>query len=144
MNTIRASDAERETIASILQRAAGAGRLSAEEAGERLAQAGSARFREELAALVSDLPERAELDRPTVGHRRPPLWAWLAWRGLRLGAVVVLFVTLWRLFRFHWFFFPAWPLAVLFAVLLMARRELRWRRRMYWGRPYWSASHSGV
>jgi len=53
---VRASDAEREQIATLLQTAAGEGRLTPDEAGERLAQAQTARFRHELDQLVADLP----------------------------------------------------------------------------------------
>ncbi len=54
---VRASDAERDHVAQILQTAAADGRLSPEEAGERLAAASAARLRDELARLIADLPE---------------------------------------------------------------------------------------
>ncbi|HUL50497.1 MAG TPA: DUF1707 domain-containing protein [Gemmatimonadales bacterium] len=141
MNTIRASDSEREEVERVLQKAAGAGRLSIEEAGERVAQAQSARFREELAALISDLPEATEVQRAPIGFRRPPVWAWLVWGAVRLGVVAMLCVGL-GLFALRWLFFPFWPLALLFFAAVALRRRWWWRRRMYWGsgRPYWHAT----
>jgi len=145
MNTIRASDAEREDVARILQQAAGAGRLSAEEAGERLAQASSARFREELTTLIADLPEATDLHSPPIAYRRPPFGAWLLWGLLRLGVAATLLIGFWAFFGLGWFFFwPMWPLAFLFFAAFVARGRWRWRRRMYWGRPYGTATRNGV
>src|SRR4029077_13200875 len=49
---VRASDAERERIAQLLQSAAAEGRLSPDEAGERLAAATAAVYREDLERLI--------------------------------------------------------------------------------------------
>jgi hypothetical protein len=54
---VRASDAERETFAQVVQDAVGQGRLTLEEGEERLAQVYAAKFRDELDPLVADLPE---------------------------------------------------------------------------------------
>jgi DUF1707 SHOCT-like domain len=54
--TLRASDADRENIAERLRRAAGEGRIVAEELEERLETAFSARTYGELDAVVADLP----------------------------------------------------------------------------------------
>src|SRR5258708_38900646 len=90
---VRASDAERERIAQLLQGAAAEGRLSPEEAGERLASASAAMYREELQLLIADLPVGRD---PEPGERtgRPPVGLWLLWRAAR-GAVVVLVVMAW-------------------------------------------------
>ncbi len=53
---VRASDAEREATMERLREAAGAGRLTLEELSDRLGAASEARSREQLAALVGDLP----------------------------------------------------------------------------------------
>ena len=146
MSTIRASDAEREEVARILNNAAAAGRLSTEEAGERLAQASSARFRDELAALVSDLPESVEPASPPALYRRPRPGAWLLWGLLRAGVAAALFAGLMVYFGLHFFFwpfFPVWPLAFLVIGAFMLRRRRYWRRRMYWSRPYWSGTGYG-
>src|SRR5580704_14952751 len=53
---IRASDADREAVAARLNEAAGDGRLTLQEFGERLDQAYAARTRGALAPLTADLP----------------------------------------------------------------------------------------
>lgn len=54
--TLRASDADRDQIAERLRKAAGEGRLLAEELEERLEAAFGARTYGELDAVVADLP----------------------------------------------------------------------------------------
>src|ERR1041384_2672487 len=75
---VRASDAERERIAQLLQRAAAEGRLSPDEAGERLAAATAAVYREDLERLIGDLPVTPE--RPAAPVGRGPLPVWWVWR----------------------------------------------------------------
>lgn len=53
---IRASDADRETISTVLHQAAAAGMLTLAEVDERLALLYTAKFRHELDALTDDLP----------------------------------------------------------------------------------------
>ncbi len=116
---VRASDAERERIAQILQGAAAEGRLSPEEAGERLAAASAATYREELHLLIADLPvarEREERAR-TPGR--------VAFGALAFVAVLAIgFMAFWGL-RFFW----PWGLLAFF---VLARP---WRRR-WWGRAW--------
>jgi DUF1707 SHOCT-like domain len=54
--TLRASDADRESVAERLRRAAGEGRILAEELEERLEAVFAARTYGELDAVVADLP----------------------------------------------------------------------------------------
>lgn len=56
---LRVSDAERDDVARQIQTATAEGRLTLEEADERLGGVYASRFRHELAELVADLP-RAE------------------------------------------------------------------------------------
>jgi hypothetical protein len=75
---LRASDAEREAVVVRLHQAVGEGRLSADEAGDRIAAVYAARFRAELRGPVADLPV-------TGGPASGPLswdalWAQLLWR----------------------------------------------------------------
>ncbi len=124
-NGVRASDAERERVAQILQSAAAEGRLSPEEAGERLASASVAAFREELHQLIADLPvaPERELGAP---FRRRPVGAWWLWSAARIALVATLaaaFFVGWGL-RFLW----PWGLV---AVLILSRP---WRRRWRFGR----------
>jgi hypothetical protein len=71
---VRASDAERERIAKLVSEAAGEGRLSIEEADDRLERVYTTRFRHELAEFVVDLPAgRPQAPRPpgvSTGSRR--------------------------------------------------------------------------
>lgn len=119
---IRASDAEREQIATLLQAAAGDGRLTPDEAGERLAQASTARYRDDLARLVADLPDVA----PAVPRGRPPLGAfWLVGSVIRAAAFVGLLMLAWR-----FAFWPGWLFAF-FVVIAMTRARYRWRARRH-------------
>ncbi len=121
---VRASDAERDQVAQILQTAAADGRLSPEEAGERLAAAAAARFRDELVDLIADLPqgERPLLEAP-VGHAGFRLG--LVLRVARFAVVTALLVTLWG-FSGARFFWPVWPLAFMALGLLAHARRARW------------------
>jgi len=126
--SIRASDAEREQVSAVLQRAAGEGRLTPEEAGERLAQASSARFRDELERLVADLPSVAR-ETPLV---RPATRAfWVVGGLLRAAAVVGLMLVFWR-----FAFWPMW-LFGMFAFFAFTRA---WRFGWY-GRRRWMSHH---
>ena len=91
---VRASDAERERFAQLLQSAAAEGRLSPEEAGERSAAASAATYREELYQLIADLPvDRDQHPRERVA--RPPLAAWWLWSALRLAFLAILVLGFW-------------------------------------------------
>ena len=71
---IRASDADRDRVAELLQEHHAAGRLTAEEFAERLDAALRARTLGELDTLLADLPH-ADLrgyQLPDASLRRPP------------------------------------------------------------------------
>ncbi|MFI6024390.1 DUF1707 domain-containing protein [Amycolatopsis magusensis] len=108
---IRASDAERERIATRVQSAGAAGRLTLTETDERVAAVYAATYTDELGGLTADLPP----ERPPV--RRPPV------RALRLhatiaAAVSVLMVVRWLVSgaEFFWPVVPVFWLAVSVAV----------------------------
>ncbi|HEX9394670.1 MAG TPA: DUF1707 domain-containing protein [Gemmatimonadales bacterium] len=121
---VRASDAERERIAQLLQSAAAEGRLSPEEAGERLASASAATYREELQLLIADLPVARD---PEAGERtgRPPVGLWFLWRAARVAFVVTLVTAWWGFWSVRLFLWPLGLLAVAF--LLRPWRRPRWR-----------------
>jgi len=120
---VRASDAEREHIAQLLQSAAAEGRLSPEEAGERLAAASAATYREDLQQLVADLPVVSE--RPPAPAERGPLPVWWLWRFARLAFMATLVLGFWGFWGIR---LMLWPLAfVAFAILLRPWRRRRWR-----------------
>lgn len=114
---VRASDAERERVAQLLQAAAAEGRLSPEEAGDRLATASTATYRAELHQLIADLPATPDV------HQRNPRWLL---RVARLAVVAVLVTTFWGFWGPR---LPLWPLG--FMAVAMLSRPWRYRR---WGR----------
>lgn len=121
---IRASDAERELTAKLLQTAAGEGRLSPEEAGDRLAQASAARYRHELDQLVDDLPT-IQRDSPRGRSVAPAFW--FLGGLVRAAAFFGLMMLFWR--------FAFWPIALIgvfgFFALTRAMRY-RWYARREW------------
>jgi hypothetical protein len=121
---IRASDAEREDVTRLLQRAVAEGRLTPEEAGERLATASAARYREDLGRLVEDLPESPE---PVLPDRRGAIWFGVAarvTRGLVFAALALAFFSFWGVRMF----FPFWIFGLM-ALGIAARVGRRYRRR---------------
>ena len=115
---VRASDAERERVAQLLQAAAAEGRLSPEEAGDRLATASTATYREELHQLVADLPIERQ-------QRRQPR-AWVLWGAARFALVATVVLTFWGFWGVR---LLLWPLGFL-AVAMLSRpwRYRRWQR----------------
>jgi hypothetical protein len=67
---VRASDAEREQVVSVLRDAIGEGRLTMSEGEERIAAAYATTYRDELPGLTADLPQ-PEPARPRRGGPRP-------------------------------------------------------------------------
>ena len=128
---VRASDAERERSAELLQTAAAEGRLSPEEAGERLAAASAATFREELNQLVADLPVARSPD-PGERPARRPLGTWWLWSAARLAFLAMLVLTFWGFWGVR---LLLWPLGfMVVAFLLRPWRRRRWRMMTSRGR----------
>ena len=69
---IRASDADRDRVAALLREHHAAGRLTAEEFGERMEQALDARTLGELDELLADLPAIDLYQLPDASLRRAP------------------------------------------------------------------------
>jgi Flp pilus assembly protein TadB len=128
MTGIRASDAEREQISKLLQTAAGEGRLTPDEAGERLAEAQGATYRHELEQLVADLPPVVVSDVSRGRGGSVPRAFWVAGALLRATAFVGFLLLFWR--------FAFWPMALLgmFAFFAFARtmRYGWYARRAWW------------
>jgi hypothetical protein len=104
---IRASDAERERVATLLRGHAAEGRLDVDELDERLQRAYAARTRSELTGLTADLPESsrapagptpARMDRSGVLRERV---------GAYVGVMLVL-VVIWAATGAD-YFWPMWP-----------------------------------
>jgi hypothetical protein len=68
--TLRASDAERDEVAGTLARACADGRLSPEELESRVQRAYAASSREQLDALLADLPKEARAPAPRPARSR--------------------------------------------------------------------------
>ena len=129
---LRAADADRAAVATLLGEHMAAGRLSLEEFDERLTRAYAARTFGELDELTADLPPTAaQWPQPAVpgtipaagrgtdtGHEREDLRA--AWRGWLTTALIVLTIwaatslAAWQLL----YFWPVWVIGPWGAVLL--------------------------
>lgn len=140
---VRASDAEREEYAKKIRDAVTAGRLSLDEGDERLARVYATKYRDELRPLVTDLPR----DTPwaQAGSGEAPQWQcgprgpWGRRRGfIGFGTffliVAAVLITVSAVTGAH-FFWPVFPLVLIFFILL--------RRGMWWGwRRRWMAQNS--
>ncbi len=153
----RASDAEREEVATIVREAVGEGRLDIAEGDQRLTSIYAAKYRDELAPLVTDLPAgqlvaRAGQPKSAPGDQRPGHWGSAQWgpppmtyrrdgrayrrgygrRGVlaHTGFVVVLATALTLLWVATGvgFFWPAIPLFFLVMGLARHWRWATWRR----------------
>lgn len=135
---VRASDAERERVAKMVNDAAGEGRLTLDEAGERLERIYATRYRAELNAFVEDLPgdRRESMPIRDPGGRFPAR--------LRIHAAIVVVLSVLLVVRWATldvpYFFPAFPMFFLFLSLLAHARFTAWARR---GGPPWRRGYGG-
>ncbi len=120
---VRASDAERETVATRLREAVSAGFLTLAEADERQATAYAAVTREDLVPLTVDLPSPKKAT--TVPGRRGPVTTGarrrLAVHAAIVGFLAVFLVTRWAMDPAP-FFWPVWPVFWLGLSLLLHHR----------------------
>jgi hypothetical protein len=129
---LRASDAEREQIATILRAAMTEGRLNLDEGEQRLAAAYGATYRDELGPLTADLPDggRAALARTPEAQEqaKAEMKLFLRRRAGVLATIGILFGLLW--IANGALFFPVFPLIVLLFFLSWAS----WGRRANYAR----------
>ena len=129
-DSLRVGDAEREQVVRALQRHYQLGRLTVNELEERVQNAYAAKVREDLTALLRDLPEEQSpqqvrlQDAGTGAHRR----RWRSYAMVSAGLVGV-----WAMSG-HGYFWPAWPMfgwgmAMVFGRRGCADRCARRRRR---------------
>jgi Domain of unknown function (DUF1707) len=103
---LRAGDEDRRQVVAELQRHYVEGRLTADELGERVAQASAARTFGELAATLSDLPATRE-----TGVRTATFWG-VPLQFVVLGLAVVALIALLFVPMLHMGLFPVWPLFI--------------------------------
>ena len=82
---IRASDAERQAVVTVLHDALSRGLLTVEECDERMAAAYAARFVRELPPLTADLPPAPAAPPTAPGWRPLAVLAWLQLRAALAG-----------------------------------------------------------
>jgi hypothetical protein len=114
---VRASDAEREKVATALRDHAGDGRLDPEELDKRLDQAYAARTRGDLVPLLADLPsddEEAKPPRPR-GDDHPGPFPPVVFISLMLVAV-------WAMSGAG-YFWPMWPIGAMLLASIASRAD---------------------
>jgi hypothetical protein len=113
---VRASNAEREAFAETISTASQEGRITVTEADERLSRVYAATFREELPAIVADLPKDTwpvDYGRPrpvTPPARRGNEWSFaLTTHAAVVATIAVGAIVAWIHSRVP-FFWPAFPM----------------------------------
>ena len=110
---VRASDAEREKVATALRDHAGDGRLDPEELEKRLDLAYAARTRGDLVPLLADLPSEDEEKRPRPRSDEPgPLPP--------LVFVSLVLIVIWA-FSGAGYFWPMWPIGAMVLAAIGSR-----------------------
>ena len=115
----RASDAERERVATALRDHAGDGRLDPEELDKRLDLAYSARTRGDLVPLLADLPSDEDRPRP---HRDDP--------GSLPPVIFIslVLVAIWAMSGAG-YFWPMWPIGAMLLAGIASHADHRHKRR---------------
>lgn len=143
---IRASDAERDRVAALIQRASAEGRLTIAESDERLRQLYATTYRHELEPLTVDLPHDRSPADPSTGAndgepRRGRGWSDPANRGLRIHIIVAavlsaLLIVRWTVSGVPYF----WPMFPMFWIWVTVAIHARWSGGPGWlrRRPPWT------
>jgi hypothetical protein len=126
---LRAADADRTAVATVLGQHMTAGRLTVDEYDERLARAYAAKTYGELDQLTADLPATRHQPRASHPTSTPPAQvcglgsggdarsSWRAWLTTSLIVVTVWLVTSLAAWELH-YFWPVWVIGPWGAVLL--------------------------
>jgi hypothetical protein len=109
---VRASDAERERVATALRDHAGDGRLDPEELDRRLDLAYAARTRGDLVPLLADLP--AEDERPRRDQQPGPLPPFVF--------VSLVLLAIWAMTGAG-YFWPMWPIGAMLLAAIASRAD---------------------
>ena len=139
---VRASNADRERVASILRTAGTEGLLTLDEMDERLTSAYAAVYRHDLDPLTADLPGagrplysrspegQAQRDQIFAHYRRN-----LITHGVVAAGIIAAAITTWALVGAGHHFFPGPLIAIAIISLAIHARRARWG---YYGRPPWA------
>lgn len=124
---LRAADADRSAVATVLGEHMAAGRLTVTEYEDRLARAYAAKTYGDLDALTVDLPSSSPARRPDTGATRSTevahrgrgvqAHAWQAWLRTSLIVVTIWLVTVLASWQLS-YFWPIWVIGPWGAVLL--------------------------
>lgn len=106
--TLRASDADRERVATLLRENYTEGRLTLEEFQERLEQAYAAKTFGELGLLTRDLPAPLPSPQPFAPSAPRPRAPWMRNEVISFVTVSLFFIVLWALTGIHHAFWPVW------------------------------------
>ncbi|MBV2361876.1 DUF1707 domain-containing protein [Streptomonospora nanhaiensis] len=131
---VRASDADRDRVAKLLQEHFAQGRLDSDEFSTRLERAYKARVLGDLVPLTEDLPEHDLADLPADPPKPPPLGAagvlrdpalaipWAMWAGVN-----VLCFTIWLILfatgtteGYPWFLWVLGPWGIVLGFITVA------------------------
>ncbi len=123
----RASDTEREQVATILRAAMTEGRLDLATGEERLAAAYAATFRDELGPLTTDLPDGGRRALAETPEAKAQVRRFVRQRAVVFVALAVFFGALFFASGAH--FFPIVPIIIL---LFFLHGRWRWGRRRNW------------
>jgi uncharacterized protein DUF1707 len=123
---LRASDTEREQVATILRAAMSEGRLDLATGEERLAAVYAATFRDELGPLTADLPDGGRRALAETPEAKAQLRRFVRSRAAVVAAVALFVGALWVASDHH--FFPVVPIIV----LLFFLHAGRWRHHRRW------------
>jgi pilus assembly protein TadC len=131
---LRASDADRESVAERLREATAEGRLLAEELEQRLASALRARTYGELDAVVADLPATHRTARPAIPLLKPAVALAIVLATVAVLAVAAIVITS---------LLAAWGLWMLIAWWAFGRRWGHPRRHMLRAGRAWHVPRVG-
>lgn len=105
---VRASDMDRERVATLLQSNYSEGRLTLEEFQERLDKAYAAKTMGDLGALTADLPVQAQPQR----RSRADQWKRRRDQVLTYVVIMAFLVAIWAISGREGSFWPIWPIVV--------------------------------
>jgi hypothetical protein len=132
---VRASDDDRERVATALRDSYSEGRLTMDEFQDRLERAYAARTHGELTILTADLPVRVTYPPPPVPAMevsREVYWRRFREIAIRYAVWCIFLISIWVVTGAHASFWPIWPIIVFgfIAATRILGIEQRERRRM--------------